>query len=133
MHYKIPLVSVYCVLLNESPAYSESVLFTSSLLSPQDEYASTPLMAASDENHIEVARFLVECGASIDYQNKVFDIHFLFSNLLIMLHFCIPPQNGYSSLQVACDSGNTDIVKLLIQSCPNANIELKNKVGFVFK
>ena len=78
MHYTIALVSVYCVLLNESPAYS--VLFTSSLLScsPQDEYASTPLMAASDENHIEVARFLVEHGASINYQNQVFDNHFLY-------------------------------------------------------
>ena len=104
------------------------MLFTSSLLSysPQDEYAATPLIAASGENHIEVARFLIEHGANIDYQNEVFDKHVLFYNLL-----CIPPQNGYSSLQAACDSGNTDIVKLLIQS--NANIELKNKVGFVFK
>ena len=42
---------------------------------------------------------------------------------------CIPPQYGYSALQVACDSGNTDIIKLLIQS--SANIELKNNVGFV--
>ena len=104
------------------------MLFTSSLLcSPQDEYAATPLIAASGENHIEVARFLVEHGANIDYQNKVFDNHVLFSNYLL----CIPPQYGYSSLQAACDSGNTDIVTLLIQS--NANIELKNKVGFVLK
>ena len=65
------------------------MLFTSSLLScsPQEVYAATPLIAASDENHIEVARFLVECGASIDYQNKVFDIHFLFSNCLLCYIF----------------------------------------------
>ena len=50
----------------------------------------------------------------------------LFSNLLISQSLF---QNGYSALQVACDSGNTDIVKLLIQS--KANIELKNKVSFV--
>ena len=58
-----------CVLFTESPAYS--VLFTSSLLScsPQDEYAATPLIMASEKNHIEVARFLVEHGASINYQN----------------------------------------------------------------
>ena len=50
------------------------MLFTSSLLScsPQDEYASNPLIAASDRNHVEVARFLVEHGASINYQNQVF-------------------------------------------------------------
>ena len=107
------------------------MLFTSSLLScsPQGEFAATPLIAASDKNHIEVARFLIEHGASIDYQTKVFDNLFLFSNLLIILHFCIPPQRGYSALQAACNNGNTDIVKLLIQS--NANIELKNQVGFV--
>ena len=63
------------------------MLFTSSLLlySPQDGVASTPLIAASDENHIEVARFLIDRGASIDYQNKVFDILFLFSNFLLYL------------------------------------------------
>ena len=61
------------------------MLFTSSLLScsPQDGIdAATPLIAASGENHIEVARFLVEHGASINYQNQVFDIlFFLFFNL----------------------------------------------------
>ena len=44
-------------------------------------------------------------------------------------HSCIPPQYGNSSLQAACNSGNTDIVKLLIKS--NANIEIKDNVGFV--
>ena len=118
-------------MLTESPAYS--VLFITSLLScsSQGEPFATPLMAASGINHIEVARFLVEHGASINYQNQVFDNHFLlnFSNLLIIPLSCIPSQYGYSALQVACNSGSTDMVKLLIQS--NANIELKNKVGFV--
>ena len=63
------------------------MLFTSSLLSCslQDEYAATPLIAASGKNHIEVARFLIEHGASVNYQNKVFDILFLFSNSLIII------------------------------------------------
>ena len=114
------------------------MLFTSSLFScsPQSEYAATPLITASGENHIEVARFLVEHGASVNYQTKVFFFKynlfvFLIFLCLIMPHFCIPPQYGNSSLQAACDNGNTNIVKLLIQS--NANIELKNKVGFVMK
>ena len=37
--------------------------------SQQDEPYATPLIAASVENHIEVAKFLVEHGASIDYRN----------------------------------------------------------------
>ena len=118
-------------MLTESPAYSG--LFTSSLLScsPQDGVvAPTPLIAASGKNHIEVARFLVKQGASIDYQNQVFLIttsYFLIC--LLYPNSCVPPQFGYSALQVACDRGNTDIIKLLIQS--SANIELKNNVGFV--
>ena len=65
------LYSTTSLMLTESPAYS--VLFSYSLLScsPQDEYAATPLIAASDKNHIEVARFLVEHGAIVNYQNKV--------------------------------------------------------------
>ena len=88
--YNSTSLSLFCsVLFTESPAYS--VLFTSSLLScsPQGGIvAATPLMAASGENHIEVARFLVEHGASIDYQNQVFDILFLiclFHNLFFRL------------------------------------------------
>ena len=114
-----------CVLFTESPAYS--VLFTSSLLSclPQEEPCATPLITASIENHIQVVRFLIQSGASINKQNKVFDNLFCFHNLFTVPH--IPPQYGNSPLQSACDRGNTDIVKFLIQS--NANIELKNKVG----
>ena len=57
------------------------------------------------------------------------DNHFLFSNLLSIPHSFIPPQFGDSPLYAACNCGSTDSVKLLIQS--NANIELKNKVGFI--
>ena len=53
--------------------------FISLLLScsPQDDHADTPLIIASNQNHTEVARFLVEYGASINYQDKVFDNHIL--------------------------------------------------------
>ena len=63
------------------------MLFTLSC-SPQDVYAATPLIAASGKNHIEVARFLVEHGASTDYQKKVFYDHFgfLLYHILVFLH-----------------------------------------------
>ena len=67
------------------------MLFTPSLSSrpPQDEYAATPLMAASDRNHIEVARFLVEHGASVNYQDKVFDNLICF--LICLLYYRLIP------------------------------------------
>ena len=48
---------------------------TSSLLSclPQSEFAATPLMAASDKNHLEVTMFLISNGADVNRQTKVFD------------------------------------------------------------
>ena len=45
----------------------------------------------------------------------------------MIIFFTFLHQNGDSSLQAACIIGNTDIVKVLIQS--NADIELVNKVG----
>ena len=50
------------------------MLFISSLLSrlSQDEFAATPLIMACDKERIEVIRFLIENGADINGQNKVF-------------------------------------------------------------
>ena len=132
MHYSYNSTSLilFSIILFTDPAYLG--LFTSSLLScsPQDGViAPTPLIAASGKNHIEVARFLIKHGASIDYQNQVL-ISFFFCFLICSLKFSqFLFQNGYSALQVACIRGNTDIVKLLIRF--NANIELKNKVSLV--
>ena len=50
--------------------------------SPQDYFAASPLIAASGKNHIEVARFLVEHGASVNYQTKVFFYNLFFIFLL---------------------------------------------------
>ena len=70
------------------------MLFTSSLLScsPQEPPCATPLIAASIQNHIKVARFLVERGASINYQNKVFDINIFAYNSTFTYHFTIERQ-----------------------------------------
>ena len=65
------------------------MLFTSSLLSclPQGKHAATPLLTASVENHIEVARFLIEHGASINYLSKVFDNFLYVHNLFTIQQF----------------------------------------------
>ena len=86
MHYTIALVSVYflCVVHGIPSKVSAIHIFTMSCL-PQDEYAATPLIAASVENHIEVARFLVEHGASINYRTKVLGYSESVFLLLLML------------------------------------------------
>ena len=82
-------------------------------------------MAASYENHPKVTRFLIVSGADLNHQTKVV-FYVMFHSMFTIPHTCILSQKGWSPLQIACDRGNIDIVKLLILS--NANIELKNKV-----
>ena len=40
--------------------------------SPQDKYGATPLMVACRMNHLEVVSFLIENGADVNLQIKVF-------------------------------------------------------------
>ena len=40
---------------------------------PQDQFAATPLLAAGNNNHPQVASYLISKGANINYQNKVID------------------------------------------------------------
>ena len=37
----------------------------------QDDFGDTALGIASQEDHVDVARLLIERGAAFDYQNKV--------------------------------------------------------------
>ena len=41
---------------------------------PQDQFAATPLLTACEHNRLEVAQFLIQKGANIDYISKVFVI-----------------------------------------------------------
>ena len=38
---------------------------------PQDQFAATPLLAACDENKVDLAKYLITKRANINYQNKV--------------------------------------------------------------
>ena len=85
-------------------------------------------MTASYSNHVEITRFLIQNGACVNGQTKVFADNSLFCDDYTQCFHCnVWQQSGVSSLHYACESGNTDIVKLLIQS--NANIELDNEVS----
>ena len=39
---------------------------------PQDQIAATPLLTACDHNKLEVAKYLVQKGANMNCQTKVF-------------------------------------------------------------
>jgi hypothetical protein len=50
---------------------------------PQETTRATPLSAACDENRLDVASFLIEKGASIDYQNTVIIVSIV---VVIIIH-----------------------------------------------
>ena len=63
---------------------------------PQDQIAATPLLVACLNNHSQVAGYLINKGARVNYQNKV--IHYLFSisnyilaKLLSIEQWLLPP------------------------------------------
>lgn len=55
--------------------------------------ASTPLMEASQEGHLELVRFLLEYGANVNAVTQTND----------------------TALTYACENGHTDVAELLIQ------------------
>jgi len=55
--------------------------------------ASTPLMEAAQEGHIDLVRYLLECGADVHAQTTSAD----------------------TALTYACENGHTDVADLLLQ------------------
>lgn len=55
--------------------------------------ASTPLMEASQEGHLDLVRYLLECGADVHAQTTSAD----------------------TALTYACENGHTDVADLLLQ------------------
>ena len=48
---------------------------------PQSQIAPTPLLAACNENKVDVAEYLITKKANINYQNKVINCLYCFHNL----------------------------------------------------
>lgn len=66
--------------------------------------ASTPLMEASQEGHLDLVRYLLECGADVHAQTTSAD----------------------TALTYACENGHTDVADLLLQFGANL-VSIKKK------
>ena len=53
---------------------------------PRDKHGFTPLTAACEKNELEVARFLINKRATVNYQNKVCNHLHCFHNLNYLLN-----------------------------------------------
>ena len=92
---------------------------------PQTKYGSSPLMAACQENELEVARVLINKRAAVNYQRKVCSYLHCYFKLLTKQTFV--SQDGWTALHHASSKGHANVVNLLIHS--DAQREIKNKVS----
>ena len=83
---------VYSLLLKSSP---EKEFFSSEIgvkIDVTDAFGNTALMKASEKGHMEIAEYLINNGASVNFQNK----------------------EGLTPLMVAAEKNNFYVFKLLI-------------------
>ena len=54
---------------------------------PQDQFAATPLLTACYDNKVDVASYLIQQRANLNYQNKVINCLYCFHSLLTKQDF----------------------------------------------
>ena len=89
-------------------------------------------MVACHGNHLKVAHYLIQKGASVNFIGKVrILLSLLFADVSFYITSCHTNiyyrQNGWSALLDACDEGHTAVIQLLIES--KAKLDIKNNVS----
>lgn len=106
-----------------------------------NDKGETPLLIATHENYIEVAKLLIDVGADINQQDYILDSAYLYAGaqgkteiLKYMIEHAEPNQNivnryGGNALIPAAEKGHLNNVKLLLVD-GKANIDHQNNFGY---
>lgn len=105
----------------------------------RDEAGNTPLLLATDRNHPEVARLLINAGADVNIQNRILDSAYLLAGAqgrleilqLTLTHGAdLKSTNrfGGTALIPACERGHVEVVQTLLQAGVDPNHV--NKLGW---
>lgn len=106
-----------------------------------NDKGETPLLIATHENYIEVAKLLIDAGADINQQDYIQDSPYLYAGaqgkteiLKYMIEHAEPNQNivnryGGNALIPAAEKGHLNNVKLLLLD-GKANIDHQNNFGY---
>ncbi|MCY9548767.1 ankyrin repeat domain-containing protein [Lysinibacillus xylanilyticus] len=106
-----------------------------------NDKGETPLLIATHENYIEVAKLLIEAGADINLQDNIQDSAYLYAGaqgkteiLKYMIEHAEPNQNivnryGGNALIPAAEKGHLNNVKLLLLD-GKADIDHQNNFGY---
>ena len=69
--------------------YTELTSLLLAFYVPQDQFAATPLLTACDNNKAEVARYLIQKRANVNYQTKVVGCFYCFFDLFTKRLFTV--------------------------------------------
>ncbi|MGG1215483.1 ankyrin repeat domain-containing protein [Micromonospora provocatoris] len=106
-----------------------------------NDKGETPLLIATHENYIEVAKLLIDVGADINQQDHIQDSAYLYAGaqgkteiLKYMIEHAEPNQNivnryGGNALIPAAEKGHLHNVKLLLQD-GKVDIDHQNNFGY---
>ncbi|MFJ7649776.1 ankyrin repeat domain-containing protein [Lysinibacillus sp. NPDC097279] len=106
-----------------------------------NDKGETPLLIATHENYIELAKRLIDAGADINQQDHIQDSAYLYAGaqgkteiLKYMIEHAEPNQNivnryGGNALIPAAEKGHLHNVKLLLQD-GNVDIDHQNNFGY---
>jgi len=106
-----------------------------------NDKGETPLLIATHENYIEVAKLLIEAGADINLQDNIQDSAYLYAGaqgkteiLKYMIEHAEPNQNivnryGGNALIPAAEKGHLNNVKILLLD-GKADIDHQNNFGY---
>lgn len=106
-----------------------------------NDKGETPLLIATHENYIEVAKLLIEAGADINLQDNIQDSAYLYAGaqgkteiLKYLIEHAEPNQNivnryGGNALIPAAEKGHLNNVKLLLLD-GKADIDHQNNFGY---
>lgn len=108
-------------------------------LEARDERLRTPLMAATQGNHIEVARLLIAAGADVNAKDDIQDSPYLlagasgFNEILVMTlengaDLTSTNRFGGTALIPACEHGYVETVRILIDA--GVDVDHVNNLGW---
>ncbi|MBO0462169.1 ankyrin repeat domain-containing protein [Enterococcus sp. DIV1298c] len=119
----------------------EEILQTDYSIDEQNEKGETPLLIATHHNFVDIAKLLIDHGASIDIQDEIQDSPYLYAGaqgkteiLAYMLEHREPNQEivnrfGGNALIPAAEKGHLENVKLLLTDA-RVDIDHQNNYGY---
>ena len=139
-NYQARIMLFNAVQNNDALIVTEILLKYPNIINSRDYQLQTPLHICSEHENTLIAQDLIRQGAKLDFKDLAGDtpLHnaLLLSNddfaeILIEkdANYCIPNNDGNTALHLAIKSGNTSLIKEMLQHTSKLKINIMDKEG----